>query len=630
MKLSKSKLGFLLAAIYIFIAGLFFIYARFACSADALYCGMLGLIPALPSMLLMMPFIGIFSLFNDTTIVVAYVIPLLINVVLVYFIGSVIQNKFSQKTAKIISLLAISVAVIVMIILGIRYFNKSDIWKPNTPVNVNNPVNGSNYCQQDSGCVLVSQYQGCCPNGCAVEAVNVETKNREEETRNKTCSVKDYSCPAKVMCELTYHQAVCEQNRCVVKEKQIQNPTSKKQYKIIGSFTSPGESSFVKILGDTAYLTDISEGLLAIDVSNPEKPTLLDKIKIGNGGAYALTIEPNGPFAVVSGYGNSKVALIDIRDPKKLQIIDEIDTKRPVQNMAVVGSYVYLAIDGPEVEVLELTSIFDDSLTTELSISRLLTSKGVFQIQGGGHALGTAVLDINVGDLLTHDLIIAQGESGVGVYKKAEFIMPQFSFVSNVGYVNIVAADENYVYAGVGNAIKVIDLKIQKEIADIKIDDVWNFKVKDNTLYVASGENGVKVLDISEIKNPKEVAVVDTPGRARSIDVSADGKYIYVADDRDDLQIIGMQTKNNQTILQKKQEVKAIADTYAKTQGYNLSEYQAPEITYNSKTNEWYLFYDQAYLPDPITGELMGAPGKHFGIYINVNTGEVLRLEQGE
>ena len=70
------------------------------------------------------------------------------------------------------------------------------------------------------------------------------------------------------------------------------------------------------------------------------------------------------------------------------------------------------------------------------------------------------------------------------------------------------------------------------------MDDVWGLKVKNNTLYVASGENGVKVLDISDIRNPEQIALIDTPGRARSIDVSADGKYIYVADDRDDLQII--------------------------------------------------------------------------------------------
>jgi len=80
-----------------------------------------------------------------------------------------------------------------------------------------------NYCQQDSDCVLVSKYEGCCP-GCEIEAVNIETKDRDMEVRNKLCSTKDYSCP-KFNCVLSIDKwkAVCEQNRCVAKEKQPAN-----------------------------------------------------------------------------------------------------------------------------------------------------------------------------------------------------------------------------------------------------------------------------------------------------------------------------------------------------------------------------------------------------------------------
>lgn len=70
-------------------------------------------------------------------------------------------------------------------------------------------------------------------------------------------------------------------------------------------------------------------------------------------------------------------------------------------------------------------------------------------------------------------------------------------------------------------------------------------------------------------------------------------------------------------------EVRQIADVYAGAKGYNLSEYQAPEIV-NSKIGEWHLFYDQVYPP---RNEIM--PDKHFSIYIDDNTGEVLRLMPG-
>ena len=90
------------------------------------------------------------------------------------------------------------------------------------PTNVSNPVNSRDYCQQDSDCVLAAKYQSCCPNACNKEAVNIETKKSEEETRNKQCGTKNYNCPEYECSSSAYNkQAVCEQNRCVVKEKLI-------------------------------------------------------------------------------------------------------------------------------------------------------------------------------------------------------------------------------------------------------------------------------------------------------------------------------------------------------------------------------------------------------------------------
>lgn len=317
----------------------------------------------------------------------------------------------------------------------------------------------------------------------------------------------------------------------------IRFDTSAEQYKLIGSFISPGESSFVKVLGTTAYLTDISEGLLVVDVSNPKKPVLLDKIKIGDGGAYALAIESNGSFAIVGGYWNTKVALVDISNPRNLKTINEVDAKRPVQDITLNVlelNDLFLAIDGPEIEIMKIEG-FPFSL-------KKVVSQGVLEIANGGHI--NTLADYFDSASNTPYLLIGQGEDGISVYSFSLMTLLSeklVTHISNIGYVNIVAADKDYIYAGVGNAIKVIDIKTQKEITDIKVNDVWNFKVNNNMFYVASGENGVKVLDISDIKNPKQIAVIDTPGRARSIDVSINGKYIYVADDRDDLQIISAQ-----------------------------------------------------------------------------------------
>lgn len=52
----------------------------------------------------------------------------------------------------------------------------------------------------------------------------------------------------------------------------------------------------------------------------------------------------------------------------------------------------------------------------------------------------------------------------------------------------------------------------------------------------------VQFIDVSTPDNPVSLGIVDTPGRARDVelfyDSQKDAYYPYVADDRDDLQII--------------------------------------------------------------------------------------------
>lgn len=76
-------------------------------------------------------------------------------------------------------------------------------------------------------------------------------------------------------------------------------------------------------------------------------------------------------------------------------------------------------------------------------------------------------------------------------------------------------------------------------------------------------------------------------------------------------------------------QVREITNTHASKEGYDLNEYQEPILEYDPETQEWYVFYDQIYVRDPDTGELMGAPGKHFGISVDDKTGGVKRLMRG-
>ena len=140
----KSKLGFLLVAVYVFLAGLFFIYAKFGCSTDPLYCGTLGFMPLFPTIMFTLFFNAFFvEAPPDFVLYLESIAALFINSILLYFIGSAIQNKFSQENVKKITIIVLGAPVIVIIVLSARYIDKSDKFDA-PPYNSNNSVNPIN------------------------------------------------------------------------------------------------------------------------------------------------------------------------------------------------------------------------------------------------------------------------------------------------------------------------------------------------------------------------------------------------------------------------------------------------------------------------------------------------------
>ncbi len=316
--------------------------------------------------------------------------------------------------------------------------------------------------------------------------------------------------------------------------------------RIVGSYASPGESSKVAILGNIVYLTDISQGLLAVDVSDPTTPKLLDSFKIDGGGAYAVSVSGASfqPHVLVGGYGSSKVvALEEIMYPDRklnLQLLKESNAKRSVQEAVPLIDYTYfLAIDGPEFEVY-------DALTGE---SRIIAGTP------GGHILDFAIASGSPGvaSVWVPMLLAAQGEKGIAIFRVDGLPKkdPRLAEVLTLeGYTYAVDVDEkNMGYALSGNDIIVItiqpfgDQKILAPRGRLSFDGgAADLDVTNGIAAIAMWDKGVKFIDVGDPDNLKELGVIDTPGRVRDVELiynaNKNAYYAYVADDRDDLQII--------------------------------------------------------------------------------------------
>lgn len=63
--------------------------------------------------------------------------------------------------------------------------------------------------------------------------------------------------------------------------------------------------------------------------------------------------------------------------------------------------------------------------------------------------------------------------------------------------------------------------------------------------YVCDDDNGLKVVDISNLASPQLVGAVDTPGYARGVAVT--GTHVFVADGTSGVRVIDISTPSNPT-----------------------------------------------------------------------------------
>ena len=119
-----------------------------------------------------------------------------------------------------------------------------------------------------------------------------------------------------------------------------------------------------------------------------------------------------------------------------------------------------------------------------------------------------------------------------------------------------VAQDEqrHLVFAGCRTSVCIIDVsdadrpsKIsQFNHAALALCDLY-FDVTSNRLYVAKGDLGVDIWDISDYEDPKKCGSYDTPGYACGL--STRGDYVYIADGDAGVQVINIADPANSHIV---------------------------------------------------------------------------------
>ncbi|MHA1551350.1 MAG: LVIVD repeat-containing protein [Candidatus Heimdallarchaeaceae archaeon] len=267
----------------------------------------------------------------------------------------------------------------------------------------------------------------------------------------------------------------------------IINITNRNNPEIISSLNC-GSSNSLFIKDDIAYITNGLDGLVIVDVSDPYSPNILGSYN--NGGTIHRVVVVENLAYVASGPNGLEI--VDVSDPTNPHIINQYG-----------GSYCNaLAVDDDVAYITVLNNYLMNVIALNISNPENLVSLGTYQ-------------DTN-----------------------ALFFFPTIA----EGYLFVA---DHETASGDMKIIDVTDSTNMFEVSRFETEGVAQSTcIRDNIVYLASGDAGLEVLNIEDISNPVKIAEHNDGGIAYGIDVSND--TIYLADRHDGLELLSY-TVDNET-----------------------------------------------------------------------------------
>jgi hypothetical protein len=295
--------------------------------------------------------------------------------------------------------------------------------------------------------------------------------------------------------------------------------------------------------GDYVYVAYSTGHLYAMDISDPEAPTVA-----GHYAGAASRVEAAGSYVyVLRGQG---LVVLNMSDPSAPQVAGAYDSVSGVDaytaDLMIAGDYAYLA--GGEGR-LEIVDISDVSSPVEISRSESLEDAGRITVVSGTHAY------------------IVDDEASVRVIDVSNPLSPTARGVyrPSAGRVNDV---------------------------DIAPGDTY--------AYVTAGD-GLHVVDVSDPVSPTEVAFHATPDWAKAVAVS--GGYAYVGDSDRYLHVIDVSnplspTETGDCFMSQSVDRLVVSGTHV----YAAAMYSLRVVDVSDPANpaEVGAFYPQTNPPDPV------------------------------
>jgi hypothetical protein len=270
-----------------------------------------------------------------------------------------------------------------------------------------------------------------------------------------------------------------------------------------------GYGEGIAISGNYVYVAVGSTGMEVFDISDTANPNSV-AVVAGAGSGYAEGINVTAPYAYLANGGN--LTIFDVNDPTNPSQVSAYEVDGGwIQDAKSISNYIYVCDWGVGVHVLNVSSITDPSLVTTFSnpVNADVMFDGNFgYIASRQH--GLTVIDVSspeaptlVGTFATDGVVrkVSFGAINMDGQQKGHVFTAE---VSLLGAVN-VSDPANMAYSG-----KVEVLAPAEGIA-------YSSLIVDNLAYVAYGDFGLRILDVTNPAGITELGNLETAGSARKI-----------------------------------------------------------------------------------------------------------------
>ena len=331
---------------------------------------------------------------------------------------------------------------------------------------------------------------------------------------------------------------------------------------MVGSINTPGYANRLSLIGTTAFVADGRGGLQVIDASDPST----FYIGFAQISTYTQDVAISGNYAYVieSGALYPGVEVVDISDPYNPAVIKRFDRGKGY-GIEIVGNYAFIAGREEYAQSQDGLVVVDISTpSAPFDAGYVDTSGSAMEVSVSGAIAGLAdSIDLKIIDISDpiHPVeissvdpepaatssvygvdiagsticITGNADTGLRVVDVSDPYHPTISNKVDIGSSEAVAIWGDYAIVGGTDQLYIVDINPTHTTPPTyltvvgetdTLSSVRDITLVDATAYLAVGEEGIQVVDISVPTSPATIGNVGAFSEARGVAILGNAAYI--------------------------------------------------------------------------------------------------------